>query len=190
MIFNRVDIANSLGIFSSIIISDMFFSSRLLSSTYRLIGKIIFVIYFGCSSLAIIDGFENTYFLKRSWRIKISSIQHQINEKVGRYCENVLVIVNELSSLSQQMSYTIIPSPYADLSHYNAYINKDEFYNSKYAKLYNNESFNNFSESKNLKSNFHFLVSKNLDTSINHFVDKEYDYTFYIDENDNIKRIF
>lgn len=189
ILFNRVDIANSLAIFSSIIMADLFISSRNKTKLFRYFGSGLLIVFIGLASLAIFDGFENTYFFKKSYRMKLSSIYDQINDQLRGYSDNAVVFVNEGSTLAHPVMNYENPTNWPDMSHYNAFIYKDEFMKTRLAKEYRDKSFNEFASAKELHDNIQWILVKNADNSNIRFFDDKYNKVIYVDEIDNVIKI-
>ena len=189
ILFNRVDIANSLAIFSSIIMADLFISSRNKRRLFRYFGSGLMIIFVGLASLAIFDGFENTYFYNKSYRMKLSSIYDQINDQLRGYSDNAVVFVNEGSTLVHPVMNYENPTNWLDMSHYNAFIYKDEFMKTRLAKEYRDKSFNEFVSAKDLRDNIQWILVKNADNSNIRYFNDKYNKVIYVDEIDNVIKI-
>ena len=186
IIFNRVDIANSLGIFSSIIIADFFISTRKKVKLFRYFSSGIMFVFFGLASLAIIDGFETTYFYKKSYRMKISEIYDHINKKIGNYTDNTILLVDSKSIIaSPSMNYKT-SIPLIDLSHLNAFVYKNEFIKTQLAQNYKNKSFNDFIADKDLHNNIRAILANEINQQSLLKYKNEYNCVIHIDKNNNI----
>lgn len=186
VVFNRVDIANSVAIFSSIIMADLFLSSRNKNKVIRYFCGGIIVVFVGLASVAIFDGFENTYFQNKTYRIKIHSIYNEINEKIGGYSDSALILVDEESTLAHPAMNYDFAIPWADLSHYNAVYYKNEFMDTPLSHEYKHRSFNEFASAKELSDNVQAILIKELGIEIINQNKGKYSHVIHVNDEDYV----
>jgi len=185
-LFNRIDIANSLALFSSIILADLYSSSRNRKKLYKYVSNCIIYIFIGCALLAIIDGYENTYFYNKSHRIKLSNTMDKINEKLGNYTDNAIVLLDEKSIFALSGMNQIHQSPWPDLSHYNAFKYKSEFVETNLAKSNKFISFHEFMNNIEFNNNIKVMIITDLQEYKVNLLKKNFKDIIYVDENNSV----
>ncbi len=154
-VFNRVDIANAIAIFSSVVFSDLIFTLLQKRGYLRKAGVALFCFFLFMPTLIILDRFEGLYEgayvnkanLRMYWRL-----YPEINRTIGHYTENAWVFV-----YPDNNRVWLHPSPpkqppflHADLSHMNIGMFQQEFIVSEAAQKYANRSYTEMSEAKEL----------------------------------------
>ena len=184
-IFNRVDIANALAIFSSITLANLYFTTTEKANKY--ICTFILSIFLGGAAIALLDRFENTFFFNKTNRQSVAQIHDQIIEKLPGYSTNVLVLVDKRSSFAHPAMSEVTPMPHMDLAHYNAFTYQKQFRDTQVAQSYMGRSYYDFADSKELKDTISSLIV--LDRTAWAQYARKFDHVIYVDNDDRVKQI-
>lgn len=185
VIYNRVDIANSLAIFSSIVLANLFVTADKKIPKCMSVG--ILTLILGSAAVAIIDGFESTYFFKKSHREENAIIHNHINKNIGEYSEHVMVLVDRRSTFAHPAMSDVVATPQMDLAHYNMFVYRDQFLVTPLAKKYKEKSFNEFRQAMEIHDNVKCILVTDLDQAIERH--KGFEHILYVNKNDEVTRV-
>jgi hypothetical protein len=199
VIFNRIDIANSVAIFSSVVFADMILtliSNNGLKKKFGL-GLLVFLLFM--PTLIFLDKFDGLYEYsfanKRDLRIHWK-LAREINLTVGRYTEDAIVFF--YPNKQRSATYWFFPAPvdkkpfqHVDLSHLNVRMFQEDFKKTKEAALFSSKSFNQSTElvrdhfitiaAKSKNEVYSYLEKNSIDPAVTDIV--------YVDESLSVQRI-
>jgi len=150
VIFNRIDIANSVAIFSSVVFADIIVTLVRDRGIRKKIGLVSLAFLLFMPTLIILDKFDGLYEYsfanKRDLRIHWK-LAREINLTVGRYTEDAIVFF--YPNKQRNATYWFFPAPvdkkpfqHFDLSHLNVRMFQEDFKKTETAALFASKSFN------------------------------------------------
>jgi hypothetical protein len=186
-IFNRIDIANSIAIFSSIFLSDFIF--RLVSKGKRIkkIGLTLLIFLLFMASVNILNGFKDVYqasFQPKEYLRLHHRVFQDINRTIGHYTESAIVF------------HPFVRNHYwidgGDLGSLNIRMFQEDFMKTEHAKIYSSRSWNDFCGVTKIQSIKTVTVNTEAD-AIKYIVSnvkmgEKADYV-YVDKGLNVKRL-
>jgi ribosomal protein L22 len=188
-LLNRIDIANSIAIFSSVFLADVIIKLVGKGKYFKKIGLVLLSFLLFMASVNILNGFKDiylaTYASKKNLRVH-HRIYQDINRTIGHYTENAIVF------------HPFVKNQYwiwgGDLVHLNIPMYQEEFVKTKLAREYSDRSWNDFSEYLGYETNKIRAVTVNSEAeAVKHVInnlkiDKMIDY-IYVDKGLNVKRL-
>lgn len=192
LVYNRIDIANSIAIFSSVIFADIALTLVRKGGNLRKAGILFLLFLIVTPSLIIINGFEDVYPFGKKTMHEQSRVYLKINQTIGHYTENAIVFCHQ-NSIIAHPAMGPQPTPWMDLSHLNIRMFQDEFLDSKLAKEYATRSLEEFQHAKEIHKHIKtMLVSSQfeaLDYIEKHQIDRQKVELIYADEDNTILKI-
>jgi len=189
VVFNRIDIANSVAIFSSVFLADVIVRLVGRGKYFKKIGLVLLSFLLFMASVNILNGFNDiyqvTYVSKKNLRLH-HSIYQDINRTIGHYTENAIVF------------HPFAKNQYwiwgGDLALLNIPMYQEEFVKTKLAREYSDRSWNDFSEYLGYEANKIRAVTVNSETeAIEHIIRnadsvEDVDY-IYVDNDLSVRRL-
>ena len=189
VVFNRVDIANSVAIFSSVFLADAVVRLVGRGKYFRKIGLALLSFLLFMASVNMLNGFNDiyqaTYAPKKNLRLHYR-LYHDINQAIGHYTENAIVFHHLFSK-----RYWING---CDLTFLNISLFQEEFVKTELAREYTDRSWNDFAgylvyKAKNIRT---VTVNSEAEAAkyvINNFKTDEMTDYIYVDKALKVKRL-
>jgi len=160
-IFNRIDIANSIALFSSVVIADLTISgSRNGKHIRQLISIAPLVILLLGSATNIFTDFKYIYPFEKTLMNNTNRITNLINKQIGEYHENVVVLVDIDSSYWHPAINELKYTDDIDLSHSNIAYFQDSFEKSNSFRKFGTLSIVEFMSQPELANNIKVKLVK------------------------------
>ena len=193
VVFNRIDIANSVAIFSSVFLADVIIRLVGREKYFKKIGLVLLSFLLFMASVNILNGFNDiyvatyapTYAPKKYLRLH-HRVYQDINRTIGHYTENAIVF------------HPFVKNQYwiwgGDLTSLNITMFQEEFVKTELAKEYSGRSWNDFSEYLTYKANRIRTVTVNSEAEaakyvIDNFKADEVIDHIYVDKGLDVKRL-
>jgi hypothetical protein len=188
-VFNRIDIANSIAIFSSVFLADVIVRLVGRGKHFKKIGLVLLTFLLFMASVNILNGFNDVY--QASFQPKKNLRPHHrlyqdINRTIGHYTENAIIF------------HPFVRNHYwiwgGDLTSLNIRTFQDDFIKTELAKTYSDRSLNNFNSDMVRKIQSIKTVVVNTEAeAIKHVVNsvktgEKADY-LYVDKDLNVKKL-
>tara|TARA_B100000315_G_scaffold201235_1_gene193636 strand:- start:359 stop:2125 length:1767 start_codon:yes stop_codon:yes gene_type:complete len=186
-VFNRIDIANSIAIFSSVFLSD--FILRLVSKgkRFKKIGLTLLVFLLFMALVNILNGFNDVYqasFQPKKYLRLHHRVFQDINRTIGHYTESAIVF------------HPFVRNHYwidgGDLGSLNIRMFQEDFMKTKLAKTYSSRSWDDFCDVTKIQSIKIVTVNTEAE-AIKHVVNNvkmgEKANYLYVDKDLNVKRL-
>jgi len=189
LVFNRIDIANSIAIFSSVFMADIIVRLVGRGKYFKKIGLALLFFLLFMSSVNILNGFNDvyqaTYASKKDLRLH-HRVNQDINKTIGHYTEDAVVF------------HPFVKNQYwiggGDLIALNISMFQEEFVKTELAREYSDWSWNDCSEDLAYKSNKIRTITVNSEAEAvkyifnNSSAGEVTDYIF-VDKDLNVKRL-
>jgi hypothetical protein len=161
LIFNRIDIANSLAIFSSVVIASLAVKGWRSSSRWRQIVSVIpiLLVLFG-SAVNMLTHFDYIYPFDKTLMNNHGKLTNLINEGIGGYNENVFLFVQEGSSYRHPGMNDLTFINDIDLSHSNIWHYRQEFVSDPRLVRFRHTSIGEFMGASQLADNIKIKIVK------------------------------
>jgi hypothetical protein len=193
VLFNRVDVANSISIFSSVLIADI------ICNIFKRKNKYIEWKYIGYTLLSVLligpiynmaTGFSYIYPFKKEIMFNTAKIYNEINKTIGGYTENSLIYIHKKSSIFSPGLSFYEPSPLMDLSHLNARLYQNQFIQTDISKKYINKSVQEFQYAPELIDNIKSMIVLSIDEAKANFINYHQSHIgIFVDSTDTITLI-
>lgn len=188
-VFNRIDIANSIAIFSSVFLSDLIFKLVSKEKQFKKIGLVLLIFLLFMALVNILNGFNDVYqstFQPKKYLRLHHRVFQDINRAIGHYTENAIVF------------HPFVRNHYwidgGDLRSLNIRMFQEDFVKTELAKTYSSRSWDDFSGDMVSKIQSIETVTVNTEAdAIKHIVSnvrmgEKVDYV-YVDKDLNVKRL-
>jgi hypothetical protein len=188
-VFNRIDIANSIAIFSSVFLSDLIFKLVSKGKQFKKIGLVLLIFLLFMALVNIPNGFNDVYqsaFQPKKYLRLHHRVFQDINRAIGHYTENAIVF------------HPFVRNHYwidgGDLRSLNIRMFQEDFMETELAKTYSSRSWDDFSGDMVSKIRSIETVTVNTEAdAIKHIVSnvrmgEKVDYV-YVDKDLNVKRL-
>jgi hypothetical protein len=188
-VFNRIDIANSIAIFSSVFLADVIVRLVGRGKYFKKIGLVLLTFLLFMASVNILNGFNDVYQAsfqpKKNLRLH-HRVYQDINRTIGHYTENAIIF------------HPFVKNQYwiwgGDLTSLNIPMFQEEFVKTELAKEYSGQSWNDFSEDLTYKANKIRTVTVNSEAEaakyvIDNFKADEVIDHIYVDKGLDVKRL-
>lgn len=192
IVFNRIDIANSIAIFSSIVFADFILSLVRKSNNFRKLGISILLFLIIMPGVTILNGFDDVYgamFYSKANLREHSRVFEGINRMIGHYTKKSIVFFHPNNKRIW------LEGASADLTCLNTRMFQQEFMESKLAKVFASRSYNELKKQLVLFPNIETILVNSKSEALEYLRKQNIDATkldvIYVDKEHNfMKMIF